>query len=460
LSQDAKQIEKYRGIIKFLDNAVKNIALYPPEHPSVKGVAKRAFDLLGEVLEVVPQVIVRVVNGVLCVDDYIFSEPTPYSESFLKVLSAFEIDELFFRKGVSEEEFLKLAGILKSKERGREVFLGLSEREGLTHIGLKSDAPGPADGARPVGRRQTRQDAVNSMERFFAEVGEGRFPSLREAENIVESLMEKTAAEGPSSMLLSCEKGYDSYTFGHCVNVGVLSLLLAQKEGLGEPSVQWAALAGLMHDIGKARIPFGIIQKPGVLTPRESEAMRLHPVHSAEVVRRMGAAEEVAVAVEGHHRHHDGGGYPAGERNEGPPVLAGLVLVADFFDAATTVRSYQRPMNPVEAMNYLKKGRGSRFDPVHVDAFFGLFGQFPPGSVIRLSSNEIGVVVKTGDHPGKPSVKMILDRDGDPFGNKRILDLDGPEAAGRVVSGVVDPALYGLELSSAFPTGPHAEPGP
>ena len=89
MTQDPKQIERYRGIIKFLDNCVRNIALYPPEHPSVKGVSKRVFDYLGEIFEAKDDVLIGVINGVLYVDDYLFYETTPYSDNMLKVLTGF-----------------------------------------------------------------------------------------------------------------------------------------------------------------------------------------------------------------------------------------------------------------------------------------------------------------------------------------------------------------------------------
>ena len=125
MAQDPKQIERYRGIIKFLDNSVRNIALYPPEHPSVKGVSKRVFDFLGEIFEAKDDLLIGVINGVLYVDDYLFYETTPYSDNILKVLTGFGIDDLLISQGVTEDELLKLAGILKIKERSKETFLRL-----------------------------------------------------------------------------------------------------------------------------------------------------------------------------------------------------------------------------------------------------------------------------------------------------------------------------------------------
>ncbi len=451
MSQDAKQIERYRGIIKFLDNTVRNIALYPPDHPSVKGVSKRVFDFLSEIFEAKEEVLIGLINGVLYVDDYLFYEITPYSDNILKVLTGFGIDDLLISKGVSEEELLKLAGILKVKERSRDTFLRLSEQEGLTHIGLKSFTMGRDEGDLPTKSLETYRDAISTMTGFFSEVGDGQLPPLREAENLVEGFMDKLSANKSLLMLLSGLKGYDSYTYQHCVNVGILALLLAEKEGLDEQHIKWAALAGMMHDIGKVRVPSEVINKPGGLTLREWEAVKSHPLHSADVIRGMGGAQGLMQAVEGHHMHHDGGGYPVRSDVDGPSRLAKLISVVDAYDAITTVRAYKKPMSPVDAMTFLENGRGTKYDPHHVDAFISMVGAYPPGAMVRLSSNEIGMVVKAGGQQGKPMVKMIIDEKGQPFTQEQDLDLSGADAHGRVIASVVDPALYDLSPGVAFP---------
>jgi len=416
----------------------------------VKGVSKRVFDFLSEIFEAKEEVLIGLINGVLYVDDYLFYEITPYSDNILKVLTGFGIDDLLISKGVSEEELLKLAGILKVKERSRDTFLRLSEQEGLTHIGLKSFTMGHDEGDLPTKSLETYRDAISTMTGFFSEVGDGQLPPLREAENLVEGFMDKLSANKSLLMLLSGLKGYDSYTYQHCVNVGILALLLAEKEGLDEQHIKWAALAGMMHDIGKVRVPSEVINKPGGLTLREWEAVKSHPLHSADVIRGMGGAQGLMQAVEGHHMHHDGGGYPVRSDVDGPSRLAKLISVVDAYDAITTVRAYKKPMSPVEAMTFLENGRGTKYDPHHVDAFISMVGAYPPGAMVRLSSNEIGMVVKAGDQQGKPMVKMIIDEKGQPFTQEQDLDLSGADAHGRVIASVVDPALYDLSPGMVF----------
>ena len=179
MSEDPKHIESRRGIIKFLDATIKNLAVYPLEHPSVKGVSKRVYDLLMEVLEGRDEIPLGIVNGVLYVDDYFFNEATPYSENFLKILSAFEIDDLLIASGVTQEDVLKLAGILKSTDHSKEVFFRLVEEKNLKHIGLKGFlAPKEEEEEDTTeGTVNTYWDAVITVAGFFRGSDRGKASS-------------------------------------------------------------------------------------------------------------------------------------------------------------------------------------------------------------------------------------------------------------------------------------------
>ena len=234
MSEDPKHIESCRGIIKFLDATVKNIAVYPQEHPSVKGVSKRAHESLTEVLEGKDEIPLVIINGVLCVDDYHFNETTPFSENFLKTLSLFEIDELLISSGVTEEDVLKFAAILKSTDHSKEVFLRKAEEDGLKHIGLKGFIVAEEEEDTTEGIVNTYWEAVIIMTGFFGEVTAGRLPPLEGALGLVEGFRKYLATDRATLLLLTSLKGYERYTEQHCVNVCLLAMLLAEKEGLDE----------------------------------------------------------------------------------------------------------------------------------------------------------------------------------------------------------------------------------
>ncbi|UCG38755.1 MAG: hypothetical protein JSV00_00520, partial [bacterium] len=180
---------------------------------------KRVHDFLNEIFEGKEEVLVGIINGVLYIDDYLFYEPTPYSGNFLKTLSAFEIDDLLFLKGVDVPELLKLAAIFKGKEHGRDIFMKMLEKEGLVHVKLKSFHLGQVETDLPTRSLETYRNAVSTMRGYFDEVGVGKLPPLREAEEVVNGFMESMADNRSVLLLLTSLKGYDAYTYQHCVNV-------------------------------------------------------------------------------------------------------------------------------------------------------------------------------------------------------------------------------------------------
>lgn len=127
--------------------------------------------------------------------------------------------------------------------------------------------------------------------------------------------------------------------------------------------------AGLLHDIGKVKIPPEILYKPGRLTPEEYEIMKMHPIWGEDIVRPIASLRYLCPTIRGHHERWDGLGYPDGLRGEDIPVAARIISVADVFDALSAERPYKRGLELERVKEILLEGRGTHFDPSLVDAF-------------------------------------------------------------------------------------------
>jgi len=445
---DSSRVERARAVIKYLDNSVRNTVLYPPTHHNVKAPVKLLLEAMNRMFEDREAVHIGVINGILYVDDYLFYQTNRNSERIQAIFEQFQIEDLAFRKGVDEGDVISLSLIMILEESGREFFL--HEMAGAAIRNIIPRDPGPGSGSSGVFGRELDhyKTAISTVQNLFDEVRGGAFPPIREAEVLVESFIDTLRTNRDLLMLFSSLKGYDAYTYQHCVNVGILALLLGDSIGYDERTLKWAALAGMMHDLGKARLSTDVLNKPGGLTPVEWEAVKGHPVHSAELVHGMGGGEEVVRAVEGHHKHLDGSGYPVHLPDKGPNPIARLLAVVDTYDAVTSVRPYKKPMNPEEALADLQRDKGRILDPSHVDALMAMIGIYPPGAMVRLNSNEIGMVVGGGTAPEKPVVRMILDKHSKPFPEPWVLNLSGKEAGGRIVAAVTDPSVHMLGSSS------------
>ena len=169
----------------------------------------------------------------------------------------------------------------------------------------------------------------------------------------------------------------DPETGAHILRMSHYSMLIARALGLPEDDQQLLLEAAPMHDIGKVGISDNILLKPGPLTPEEFEVMKQHAIFGYELLagsssKLLQAAAEIA---KGHHEKFDGSGYPGGISGQDIPIFSRIVAVADVFDALTSERPYKKAWSVEAAVDFLKKGAGTHFDPACVNAFLGAWEQ-------------------------------------------------------------------------------------
>lgn len=202
------------------------------------------------------------------------------------------------------------------------------------------------------------------------EVSAGRSIPLLEAYGVVRSL--SFAMHGGQAMVLPLLqlKEFDQYTTTHSINVSVLTMALGEFLGMAPPAVRAFGLAGLLHDLGKVRIPQEILSKPGKLTPEERAVVEAHPADGARMILEGKEPLDLAAVVAyEHHRYHDGGGYPRVHYPRQAHQASCLVHVCDVYDALRTRRPYRDAWTSTEALEYISGRSGAEFDPAMVAAF-------------------------------------------------------------------------------------------
>jgi putative nucleotidyltransferase with HDIG domain len=203
-------------------------------------------------------------------------------------------------------------------------------------------------------------------------------------------------------------KTHDNYTYLHSVAVCALMLSLARQLELDARQTRLAGIGGLMHDLGKAAMPLEVLNKPGKLTRAEFAVIRRHPADGAEMVRACGAEPEVIDVVLHHQERIDGTGYPDGLSGEAISLLARMAAVCDVYDAVTSVRVYRKPWDPSGAMRQMARWVG-HFDKAIFNAFVKTVGIYPVGSLVRLASHRLAVVVEPGNESLlKPKVRVFF----------------------------------------------------
>jgi HD domain len=161
----------------------------------------------------------------------------------------------------------------------------------------------------------------------------------------------------------------DFYTRGHSERVSRGSGMIARQIGMRADRTEAIMFAGMLHDVGKLGVPTKVLQKTGPLTEEEFAAIQLHPMRGLEIVREIGFLNEALAGIMHHHEKVDGTGYPMGFAGGEIPEFARVIAVADAFDSMTSTRSYREARRMSEAIEELRKGAGSQFDPFMVEAF-------------------------------------------------------------------------------------------
>lgn len=192
--------------------------------------------------------------------------------------------------------------------------------------------------------------------------------------------------------LASAIDAKDPYTHGHSLRVAYYSAIIADELALPHDKREEVYLAAVLHDVGKIAIPESILLKPGSLTEEEWDKMRLHPLHSAQIlgeIKQFGALSHI---VRHEHERYDGTGYPDGLKAEAIPLASRIIAIADAYDAMTTSRSYRRGTAADQTIQLLIKSVGSQFDPKIFSHFKIAFEQgrltLPPDVPAQFMVNE------------------------------------------------------------------------
>jgi HD-GYP domain-containing protein (c-di-GMP phosphodiesterase class II) len=238
--------------------------------------------------------------------------------------------------------------------------------------------------------------------------------------------MTDSMLRNPDAMVLvnALQKGGD-YQLGRAVNKSIYMIAFARFLGMDEAAIELAGQVGMLEDVGMLRVPEELRTRPGRLTPLEMEQVKRHVDSSVEMLR--GATDlrpEVAQVAALHHERYDGSGYPRSLKGDALGVLGAVAGIVDVFDALTTKRPYAEAMSPSNALNFLRKIRGSAFHPVLVEQFTRCIGFFPVGSTVELNSGEIGVVISQNTAKRlQPRVMVVRDAKGALIRPQKLLDL-------------------------------------
>jgi putative nucleotidyltransferase with HDIG domain len=268
------------------------------------------------------------------------------------------------------------------------------------------------------------------------------------AEEIVSSIV-----RNPDALIsLSQIKGYDEYTYTHSVNVGIIAASLAHFMGYHGEDLLHIGMGGVLHDIGKMRVPESILNKPGKLTSVEFGIIKKHPQDGLTFVQgKKDMSEIVYRIIAQHHERFNGSGYPYGLKEGGINEIGVISAVADVYDALTSDRVYREAWTPQKALATIFQGINREFAQNVVELFTKHLGIYPVGSFVKLQNGEMGIVMRV-DHGNllAPIILILFDDKGSRLKEPLEYDLNAKqqEKGGDEFKIIVslNPKLYQVQI--------------
>ena len=275
----------------------------------------------------------------------------------------------------------------EARERGEQVLHDIATQPVRENI---------ADELRRAAKICERsKEAVASM---FNEVRMGQMLNTEQTQRVVSEITQSVLRHPNPLLSIVRVKQADEYTYMHSVAVSALMIALARQLGFEDDEVHEAGMAGLLHDVGKMAIDDGILNKPDSLTDNEFEQIKRHPEYGVRYLQK--GSEPVSRAVleacYSHHEKMDGSGYPRGLKGDQISLLSRMAAVCDVYDALTSDRPYKLGWGPSETVQRMAQWTG-HFDPQIFQAFVRSVGIYPVGSLVRLKSGRLAVVIEQNE---------------------------------------------------------------
>jgi len=457
----------YQGALRMVTlfaGAIKGMAFYPASHPAIRQPMLELDKILSQALGRVPEVSWGILDGAMFFEEHLFINPSTVIAELTNRMIEKDLGRIVVAAGLTFAELQNFIRLFSVKGSAFDALADGMEQEGIAHIRLVRQ--GEESSETPEEKQEEQEgegdylvtygQALDAIRGICRDIERGRIPSSAPVIKVVDRMVGITMQEPSILVGLTMIKDYDNYTFNHCVNVGILSMALGASLGMDAMSVKSLGIAGELHDIGKTMIPKKILNKPGKLSSDEYDEMKRHSELGAKIVREMeGLDPHIAQIVLGHHLHFNRNGYPEWAQKLPFNQSIDIVAIADTFDAITTLRVYQHPINPRAALNEMQKLTGTFLDSSLLARFIEMMGKYPVGTLVRLDTNEVAVVYRPNPLDEEaPMVRILIESDGTRLSVPReqsLVDQGGARYA-QIVA-VVDPLLKNIDVGKFVVSG-------
>ena len=342
--------------------------------------------------------------------------------------------------------------------RGPDVEDALTEQEVDRHnqqaLDQAAEQLTPDSQAKVTAQEELRKagklhnEAKNLVTNVLSDVKTGESIDVEAFDRLADGMVDSVLRNHNALACLGRIRQKDNYLLEHSVNLAVLMGIFARDMKLDRHTMHQAVVGAMLHDIGKVLIPDEVLHKPGKLTDDEFAVMRKHVVYSKELLQQTPGIKPLTIQVAAqHHERIDGSGYPLGLHGCDICREGKMVAIADVYDAITADRVYHKGLPPTAALKKLLEWSGTHLEETLVHRFIRSMGIYPVGSLVKLKSERLAVVIEAGETDQRlPIVKVIYHAGKRQYLSAEIIDLSRPSVQDEIIQ-AVDPARWNIRLN-------------
>lgn len=451
--------DKLNTLLILLCRNISNRKIYFSNHPKINQHSQEFIKVLNEFLDETGQdsLFIGIVDGNIVYDGRNLIGPSIIGRQLIDFAGKMHCGGITFNRLVSVEEIMELLNLasdlnkpLTSLREARNLLKikGVGNIQIATHYTESSNLVSKDEKhswqgkdsdkllASPAIIYQALFDVVSSA---HGNASVDRHLDIDTTRSVSEHLLQHTRTNFSDVMQQIQYPDFDTYTVGHSVRVATLAVFAGTKLNLPEKTLLELGSAGLLHDVGKSKIPEEILFKPGKLTAEEFTIIQEHAHLGVSILLAQENTTELDIAgAWGHHIRHDGKGYPKQPSWAIRHPLTAMLQICDVFEALTAIRPYKPPMTPQAAFSIMLADKGA-FHPALLAAFISAIGLYPPGNIVTLSDGRKGKVIAVGKQIDRPKLEITHTLDGTSLDdqNHYHLDLHGAETRGISVAELV-----------------------
>lgn len=274
-------------------------------------------------------------------------------------------------------------------------------------------------------KEETRQEAIELVHKQMSSISNYNSLEAIQLELVVKDMINQLLSTDSLITNLTEIRSINDYTFGHSVNVGILSIITGISIDFSKDTLLELGLGAILHDIGKTRVSMKVLNKPGRLTDEEYNEIKKHTLIGFDIIQNSEKLDEsISFIALNHHERYDGKGYPNRLKGEDIPLFSRIVSVADVYDALTNDRVYRAKLKKNQAIEYITSTTDKQFDPEIVDKLMSRISVYSIGEGILLSTGQKGYIISIdAQAPTRPTVRITHNENGKNLQKRYNIDL-------------------------------------